>query len=156
MNTLPTRIEPPGSDAASILQSVIDNIPRSMRYIIVFNPATARSIAREGYTKEKIKKYITEKKLVPAAQLRAQSNAIVTPGSKLQQSSVDDAEMVPLIKDPRFIRVIVGGGPGAFVAHLIGGGATPGKKEIQKIELPENWDKLVAKYKNLVPVYAKY
>ncbi|HEY96927.1 MAG TPA: hypothetical protein G4O16_01950 [Dehalococcoidia bacterium] len=147
---------PPGSDAASILQSVIDNIPRSMRYIIVFNPATARSIAREGYTKEKIKKYITEKKLVPAAQLRAQSNAIVTPGSKLQQSSVDDAEMVPLIKDPRFIRVIVGGGPGAFVAHLIGGGATPGKKEIQKIELPENWDKLVAKYKNLVPVYAKY
>jgi hypothetical protein len=147
---------PPGSDAASILQSVVDNMPRSMRYTILFNPATARNIAREGYTKEKCKKYIAEKKLVPAAQLRGQLNAIVTPDSKLQQSSMDDAEMVPLIKDPRFIRVIVGGGPGAFVAHLIGGGATPGKKEIQKIELPENWDKLVAKYKNLVPIYAKY
>jgi hypothetical protein len=147
---------PPGSDASSILQSVIDNIPRSMRYTLVFNPATARSLYREGYTKEKLKGYIVEKKLVPASQLRAQSNAVVTPDSKLQKSSVDDAEMAPLIKDPRFIRVIVGGGPGAFVAHLIGGGATPGKKEIQKIELPKNWDKLVAKYKNLIPVYAKY
>jgi len=147
---------PPGSDAASILQSVIDNIPPSMRYTIIFNPATARNIARGGYTKENCKKYITEKKLVPAAQLRPQSNAIVTPDSKFRQSSLDDAEMVPFIKDPRFIRVIVGGGPGAFVAHLFGGGATPGKKEIQKIELPKNWDKLVAKYKNLVPVYAKY
>jgi hypothetical protein len=147
---------PPGSDAASILQSVIDNTPRSMRYTLVFNPATARSLYREGYTKEKLKEYIVKKKLVPAAQLRAQSSSIVTPDSRLQQSSVDDAELVPLIKNPRFIRVIVGGGPGAFVAHLIGGGATPGKKEIQKIELPENWDKLVAKYKNLTPVYAKY
>jgi hypothetical protein len=147
---------PPGSDATSILQSVIDNMPRSMRYTIVFNPATARNIARGGYTKEKLKKYIAEKRLVPATQLRAQSNAIVTQDSKLQPSSMDNAEMVPLIKDPRFIRAIVGGGPGAFVAHLIGGGATPGKKEIQKIELPENWDKVVAKYKNLVPVYAKY
>jgi hypothetical protein len=146
---------PPGSDAASIMQSVIDNIPRSMRYTIVFNPATARNLYCGGYSKEKLKKYIVENKLVPAAKLRA-SNAIITPDSKLQQSSTDDAEMVPLIKDPRFIRVIVGGGPGAFVAHLIGGGATPGKKEIQKIELPKNWDKLVAKYKSLIPVYAKY
>ena len=64
--------------------------------------------------------------------------------------------MVPLIRDPRFIRVIVGGGPGAFVAHLVGGGATPGMKEIQKIEFPKNWDKLVAKYKNMVPAHAKY
>ena len=68
----------------------------------------------------------------------------------------EDMEMIPLIRDYRFIRVIVGGGPGAFIAHLVGGGATPGKKEIQKIELPKNWDTLVAKYKNIVPTYAKY
>jgi hypothetical protein len=146
---------PPGSDAASILQSVLNNIPRSMRYTLVFNPATARNLYRGGYSKEKLKEYVVKNKLVSAAKLLS-SNAVITPDSKLQQSSVDDAEMVPLVKDPRFIRVIVGGGPGAFVAHLIGGGATPGKKEIQKIELPKNWDKLVMKYKNMVPVYAKY
>jgi len=127
-----------------------------MRYTIIFNPSTAKNIAREGYTKEKIKKYIAEKKLVSMAQIRMQLGAVVTPDSNLQQSSRDAAEMVPLIKDHHFIRIIVGGGPGAFVAHLIGGGATPGKKEIQKIELPKNWEKLVAKYKNVVPIYAKY
>ena len=147
---------PPGSDAASILQSVVDNITRSMRYTIVFNPATAKNLAREGFTKEKIKKYITENKLISAAQANKQLGAVVIPGANPQQSSQDTSKMVPLIKDHRFIRVIVGGGPGAFVAHLIGGGATPGKKEIQKIELPKNWDKLVDKYKNLVPVYMKY
>ena len=49
---------PPGSDATSILQSVIDNITRGMRYTIVLNPSTAKNLAREGYTKEKIKKYV--------------------------------------------------------------------------------------------------
>jgi hypothetical protein len=147
---------PPGSDAASILQSVVDNITRSMRYTIIFNPATAKNLAREGFTKEKIRKYIMENKLVPAIQVRSQTSAFAPPGTNLQQPPQENPEMVPLIRDPRFVRVIVGGGPGAFVAHLIGGGATPGKKEIQKIELPKDWDKLVAKYKNLVPVYAKY
>jgi len=147
---------PPGSDATSILQSVVDNITRSMRYTIVFNPSTARNLAREGYTKEKIKKHVAEKKLISMGQMRMQSGAVVTPGSTLQQSSRDASEMVPLIKDPRFMRVIVGGGPGAFVAHLIGGGATPGKKEMQTIELPKNWEKLVAKYKDVVPIYSKY
>jgi hypothetical protein len=74
----------------------------------------------------------------------------------VQQPEQTDKEKRRLIKDPRVIRIIVGGGPGAFIAHLIGGGATPGKKEIQKIDLPKNWDKLVAKYKNVVPVHAKY
>lgn len=43
----------------------------------------------------------------------------------------------------------------AFIAHVVGGGATPSKKEIQKIDPPENWDSPVAKYKNVVPAYAK-
>jgi hypothetical protein len=147
---------PPGSDATSILKSIVDNITRGMRYTIVVNPQTAKNIAREGYTKEKIKKYITDKKLVPAVQPQNQLGYRGLPGASQAQSAQDTPQMVPLIKDPRLIRIIVGGGPGAFVAHLIGGGATPGKKEIQKIELPKNWEKLVAKYKDIVPVYAKY
>ena len=147
---------PGGSDAESILKSVIDNFTRGMRYTIVFNPQTAKNIAREGFTKEKIKKYITERKLVPAVQPKNQLGYRGMPGDSKSPSLQDKPEMVPLIKDYRVIRIIVGGGPGAFVAHLIGGGATPGKKEIQKIDLPKNWEKLVDKYKNIVPVYAKY
>jgi hypothetical protein len=147
---------PPGTDAASVFQSVMDNMPRSMRYTIIFNPAYAKNLHREGFNKEKIKKHIAENKLVPAAQMRPNIGAFVPPQADMQRSSQDTTAMVPLIRDTRFIRIIVGGGPGAFVAHLIGGGATPGKKEIQKIDLPKNWDKLVVKYRNLVPVYMKY
>ena len=78
------------------------------------------------------------------------------PGAEGPPLPKEDTAMVPWIGDYRFIRIIVGGGPGAFIAHVVGGGATPGKKEIQKVELPKNWDKLVAKYKNVVPTYAKY
>jgi hypothetical protein len=146
---------PYGSDAKNILASVVDNIPRSMRYTIIFTPPHAKNLAREGYTKEKVKQYIVENKLIPAASIRAQASG----GLAFARARVDSLPkdgMVPQIRDPKFIKVIVGGGPGAFIAHLVGGGATPGRKEIQKIDLPKNWDKLVAKYKNVVPTYAKY
>ncbi len=123
-----------------------------MRYTIIFNPAYAKNLNREGYNKEKIKKYLADHRLIPAMQVRPQTETPLLP-APLEKGT---ANLVQLIRDPRFIRIIVGGGPGAFVAHLVGGGATPGMKEIQKIELPKNWDKLVAKYKNLVPVYARY
>ncbi len=147
---------PAGTDPASVLQSILENMPRGMRYTIVMNPAYARNFAREGFTKETIKKYIAENRLVPATQLRPQAVISGQGGPETRPSSREENKMVPLIRDPRFIRIIVGGGPGAFVAHLIGGGATPGQKEIQKIELPKNWAKLVAKYKNVVPNYTKY
>jgi len=105
---------------------------------------------------EKIKKYLVEHRLVPAAQARPALGAVLTPSGDLKEAGHENAGMAPLIKDYRFIRVIVGGGPGAFIVNLVGGGATPGQKEIQKIDLPRNWEKLVAKYKNVVPVYAKY
>ncbi len=143
---------PGGSDGESIMKSVVDNITRAMRYTLVFNPQTSKNLARDGFTKEKIKKYIQEKKLIKQITPKAQLGF----NPDIQQPAPDSAGMVPLIKDPRIIRVICAGGPGAFCAHLMGGGATPGKKEYQKIELPKNWDKLVAKYKNVVPVYAKY
>jgi hypothetical protein len=139
------------ADADGILRSLVDNMPRGMRYNIVITPTHAKNLYREGYDKAKVKKYITDHKLVTTARMQTM---LVTTARQTGKGS--ETEFVPLIEDPRFIRVIVGGGPGAFIAHLVGGGATPGKKEIQKIELPVNWSKLVAKYKNIVPNYAKY
>jgi hypothetical protein len=146
---------PYGSDAKSILTSVVDNLPRGMRHTIVFTPPHARNLAREGYTKEKVKRYVVENKLEPAEAVRARSGTGLA-FARTREESLPTEGMVPQIRDARYIKVIAGGGPGAFIAHLAGGGATPGKKEIHKIELPKNWDKLVAKYKNVVPTYAKY
>ena len=149
---------PYSADADGILRAVVDNMPRGMRYTLVFTPPHAGNMFREGYDKDKIKKYIVEHKLVPAARLKAVANTgmNVRTRESLNNLPANDTEMVPLIKDYRFIRIIVGGGPGAFIAHISGGGATPGKQQTQKIELPKNWAKLVARYKSVVPTYAKY
>jgi branched-subunit amino acid ABC-type transport system permease component len=49
------------------------------------------------------------------------------------------------------IQVVVLGGMGSWVGTLSGG-----QTGVAKIELPSNWDKLVAKYKNVVPTFARY
>ena len=141
------------SDADGILRAIVDNMPRGMRYNIIITPTHSKNLLREGYDKEKIREYIIKKKLVPAAKMTEMMKM-----SPLGMPDTNDMPegMVPLIDDPRFIRIIVAGGPGAWIAHLVGGGATPGKKEIQKIELPKNWDSLVAKYKDLMPKYERY
>lgn len=142
---------PYSADAEGILRSIVDNIPRGMRYNIVLTPTHAKNLYRDGYDKKKIKRYIAEHKLITTARQQAM---LVNVSQQTGKGS--ETEFVPMIEDSRFIRVIVGGGPGAFIAHLSGGGATPGKKQIQKIELPRNWPKLAAKYKNVVPHYAQY
>jgi hypothetical protein len=148
---------PYGSDAEAILRSVIDNLQRGMRYTIVFTPPHAKNMAREGWTKGDIKEFISEYARIPGSRFTSKP-AIGPLGSGLFKGrlTVRDTDMVRLISDSRFIRIIVAGGPGAFIAHAVGGGATPGMKQTQKIELPKNWDKLVKKYSTVVPTYAKY
>ncbi len=148
---------PYSSDAEGILRSVMDNMPRGMRYTIIFTPPHARNLAREGWKKEEIKEFISEFKRIPGSLFKnIPALGGSRPGLYKGRISPRDIDAVPLIRDPRFIRIIVAGGPGAFIAHVAGGGATPGKKQTQKIDLPKNWDKLVAKYRNVVPTYAKY
>ncbi|HJX12452.1 MAG TPA: hypothetical protein VJ377_02870 [Dehalococcoidales bacterium] len=145
---------PYSADAQGVLRAVVDNTPRGMRRTIIFTPPHANNLAREGFGKEDVKKYIAENKLVPASIMRRMQMG--RPPLDYGSIPEKDDELVPMIKDRRFIRVIVGGGPGAFIAHCVGGGATPGQKETQQIELPKSWDRLVARYKNVVPTYAKY
>lgn len=145
---------PYSSDAEGILRSVMGNMTRGMRYTIILTPAHAKNLAREGWTKEEIKVFLAENKRISGAQFNLMSApGPIKSGLYKGRIRVKDSDSVPLIRDPRFIRVIVAGGPGAFIAHVVGGGATPGKKQTQRIELPKNWDHLVAKYKSLVPVY---
>ena len=147
---------PYSSDAEGILRSIIDHILRGMRYTFILTPPHAKNLNREGWTKEDIKKFIAEYTRVPG--YRFKNKRVVGEGGGLYKGkiSIRDEDMVAVIRDHRFIKIIVAGGPGAFIAHAVGGGATPGMKQTQKIELPKNWDKLVKKYKDVVPTYAKY
>jgi hypothetical protein len=50
----------------------------------------------------------------------------------------------------------VAGGPGAWMAALKSAGGFNNSIVTKKIELPKNWDKLVSKYKGIVPNYERY
>jgi len=148
---------PYGADGEGILRSVVDSLPRSMRYTLIFTPTHAKNMAREGWTKEDIKEFICEFARMPGSRInRMPPIGTANPGPYGRRISIRDTDTVPTVRDPRFIRIIVAGGPGAFIAHAVGGGATPGMKQTQKIEFPKDWDKLVEKYRDLVPTYAKY
>ena len=102
-------------------------------YILI--PNWANVLASEGWTKKRLIEYIAMHSKSPFAQ----------PG---QRSGVN----------PEDLMIVVAGGPGAFSAHLrSAGGSMMGSGFVtKKIELPKNWDRLVAKYKNLVPTYFRY
>jgi hypothetical protein len=148
---------PYSSDGEGILRAVLDHIARGRRHTFIFTPPHARNLFREGWNKEDIRVFISEYARIPGSRLKDTPVIGETSHSLYKgKISVKDTDTVPLIEDPRYIRIIVAGGPGAFIAHAVGGGATPGKKQTQKIELPKNWEELVAKYKDVVPTYDSY
>ncbi len=147
---------PYNANDEGILCAVLDNIPRAMRCTTIMTPAHARILARAGWSKESIKTFISEYARGSTSHFGNGGEGAAPDGLTKGKAPVPGAEQTPRIADPSFIRIIVAGGPGAFIAHVVGGGATPGKKQTQKLELPANWDKLVARYKNVVPTYARY
>jgi hypothetical protein len=62
-------------------------------------------------------------------------------------------DSISIVADPGQIRLFVAGGPGLFIGLFSGGGMPP---LTRKIELPAHWDKLVAKYKDIVPTHIRY
>jgi hypothetical protein len=148
---------PYSSDGEGILRAVLDNIARGMRYTLMFTPPHAKNLFREGWTKEDIRAFISEYARIPGSRFKAMpAIGEATRGLYKGKISVIDSDTVALIGDRRFIRIIVAGGPGAFIAHAVGGGATPGKKQTQKIEFPKDWDNLVDRFKDVVPKYDRY
>ena len=102
-------------------------------YILI--PNWANVLASEGWTKQKLTEYIAANSKSPLARAGQPS---------------------PL--NPDDLMVVVAGGPGAFSAHLrSAGGSMMGSGFVtKKIELPKNWDKLVAKYRGIAPNYFRY
>jgi hypothetical protein len=146
---------PPSNDEDGIMRSVLDNIVPGFTYSIMLPPLHAGTLASFGWTKQDIRDFICEHKRLPALQ---RGRALGQEAPKLFKGHITarEGDTVPLVRDPRVIRVLVAGGPGSFIAHAIGGGPTPGLAELRKIEFPKDWDRLVKKYKNVVPKHVRY
>lgn len=130
---------PSGTDAIGILDSLVSMGTNSMSSVILI-PSWAKVLAREGYTKQKVKEYIAAHSKV---------------GSSVAGFSNDTA---PWKMDIDNLMILVAGGPGSFIGLLrsVGPDFFENGLVTKKMDLPKNWDKLVAKYKDVKPNYEKY
>ncbi|MBN1832591.1 MAG: hypothetical protein JW896_10820 [Deltaproteobacteria bacterium] len=128
---------PGGTDAKGILDTLANMGTTSMSSVILI-PSWAKVLSSEGYTKQDVKEYIAEHRKV-----------VAIPGFP----NTNPAKM-----DTENLMILVAGGPGSFIGLLksVGPGFFENALVTKKIELPKNWDRLVAKYKNLKPIYERY
>jgi hypothetical protein len=122
-----------GTDDKGILSAVVHSIvgESNASFYLILPPQYARTLADNGWTKKKIEDFF----LAAVAGDPEHENG---PNSFLT----------------RGVHIIVAGGPGPCWMGLLR--AFGGKGVTQKVELPANWHKLVEKYMNIVPTYARY
>ena len=129
---------PGGTDAKGILDTLVRMGTTSMSSVILI-PSWAKVLSGEGYTKKDVKDYIAE-----------HTKPVVIAGF---ENITNQAKM-----DTENLIILVAGGPGSFIGLLksVGPGFFNNALVTKKIELPKNWDRLVAKYSNLKPIYERY
>jgi hypothetical protein len=150
------QLYPYGTDDKGLLDTLIYNItPYRMGITgIILTPTNARSLAKRGWTKKSIKEFIIENAKVLFSHHSGSYSPIFETGEKIPQVKPD--ELVPIIKkspgNPEPVQIYVFGGMGSWI------GVASGGRDIttEKAELPANWDKLVKKYKDIVPSYVRY
>lgn len=151
-----TQTWPYGTDDQGILRGVISNIIPARRglFCLLLHPSHARTLAGKGWTKKEIATFISEYARVPGYRHPLYyGTTMVPPKVRL---SLDPTDSIAILDNPDWIRIIVAGGPGNILG-LFGGAWLKGADWVtKKVELPGNWDKLVKKYKGLVPTYSLY
>jgi hypothetical protein len=130
---------PRDTNVKGYLETYASLNPGSMSCLLVV-PPHAKVLAGEGWTKKRIKEYILENSASPFPPAQGGRGTPILP----VKSSIDD------------LMIIVAGGPGAWIGLLRSAGGWENSFVTMKIDLPKNWDKLVAKYKNVVPTYIEY
>ena len=139
-----TQSVPMDTSADGIAQTLANLQPWSMSALIVI-PSHAKILADAGWTKEKLKRYILEN--VPSE----------APARKSQDANASEVlSAPPRAFNTEELMILVAGGPGAWMAALRSVGGIQNSFVTKKIELPRNWDELVKKYRNVVPVYTEY
>ena len=147
---------PFGTDDKGILATVIGSVsPARMGiFTLLLTPAHAKTFADSGWTKKAIKEYIVENAIVPDDYFPRLGLKADKP---FDRGNVTGPGLGPQIfrptpRDPEPVQIYVFGGFGSWMGFMQGGPSPV----IKKADLPKNWDKLVAKYKNIVPTYVRY
>lgn len=120
---------PSETSALGVAQALARMEMRSLTALVVI-PDHANILTREGWTKKQLKEFI------------------------VKENAARPGRGAPLTQDD--FMVVVAGGPGTWMGSYRSAGGFENSFVTKKIELPRNWKALVAKYRDLVPVYEKY
>jgi hypothetical protein len=130
---------PLDTNAKGYVETYASLNPGSMSCLLVV-PTHAKALAEAGWTKKKIKEYILENSKSPFPTVRGGGG---TP-------------ILPVVPNTNDLMIVVAGGPGAWIGLLRSAGGWENSFVSRKIDLPRNWDKLVSKYRNVIPTYVEY
>jgi hypothetical protein len=130
---------PRDTNAKGFVETYASLNPGSMSCLLVV-PSHAKVLSGEGWTKRRVKEFVLENSAPPFPPVQGGQGTPIQP----TKASLDD------------LMIVVAGGPGAWIGLLRSAGGWENSFVTRKIDLPRNWDKLVAKYKNIVPAYAGY
>ncbi|MFH1652205.1 MAG: hypothetical protein ABID87_08940 [Chloroflexota bacterium] len=152
-----------GSDDKGILNAIIYNLLPGRRglTLLALNPLNAKALADKGWTKDGIRFYVSQYGRVPAFRHSAYVYGADPGVHEKELVTVNPMDSMSILHDPDWIRVVVAGGSGNIVnifqaQTLSGSVAGPTSWVTQKIDLPPDWEKLVRKYRNVVPTYLRY
>jgi hypothetical protein len=130
---------PRDTNAKGFVETYASLNPGSMSCLVVV-PSHAKVLSNEGWTKKRIKEYILENSASPFPPVQGGQGTPIPPA-------------IPRLDE---LMIVVAGGPGAWIGLLRSAGGWENSFVTTKIVLPHDWDKLVAKYKKVVPEYWGY
>jgi hypothetical protein len=124
------QIVPRGSDVEGILRTIKSRLGQRWRQVtVIMAPAHAATMAEAGWSKADLVEHLER------ANPDYPANTTVTS-----------------ISGPESVRVIVAGGPGAWVGLALG----VGRWVTKPIRLPTKWDEVVKRYAQYAPNYLRY
>jgi hypothetical protein len=142
-----------GSDDKGILRAIIYNLhPSTSQLCLMFTPTHARFLASTGWTKREIATYISQHTRAPVYRFTEYYGNMLDRTNRMRDLLMNPEDSISIINNPDSIWMFVGGGSGMWIGAITG----PMGRITKKVELPSNWDKLVQKYKDIVPTYARY
>jgi hypothetical protein len=123
------QIVPRTTDADGILETICERLGKQWRQLtLLVCPSHAATLADAGWTKERVIEHI-----------QATRPPLIAQGTGL-------------LSGPEGVRVVVAGGPGAWIGLVTG----VGRWVSRPVCLPANWDAVVKKYRDYVPNYLRY
>ena len=122
-----------------------------MRHHLIITPCIAEQLAKHGYSKEKVKRYLWERAVFPARRAEMLWGKegflcqLVRTGAlpSLYCESNDPDRIVPLYPDPEALMITVSGDPSRDNIYICAGNGQHGYPVSKKVELPKNWEKLL-------------